>query len=113
MADFKLLIDGDLVESSTGKRVDDVSPATGDVITQVPETTLDDMNRAVSAARAAFDNGRWSGLPHGARAAILEKLASLIEAHSDELAELESRDTGKPIKLARDGDIPFAADNLH
>ncbi len=113
MADFKLLIDGDLVESSTGKRVDDVSPATGNIITQVPETTLDDMNRAVFAARATFDDGRWSGLPHGARTAILEKLASLIEAHSDELAELESRDTGKPIKLARDSDIPFAADNLH
>ena len=113
MADYKLLINGELVESSTGKRVDDISPATGKVVAQVPETTLDDMNRAVAAARAAFDDGRWSELPHGARATILEKLASLIEEHSDKLAELESRDTGKPIKLARDSDIPFAADNLH
>src|SRR5260370_17735755 len=71
------------------------------------------MNSAVAAARAAFDDGRWSDLPHGARAAILEKLATLIEAHTDELAQLESQDTGKPIKLARDGDIPFAADNFH
>jgi betaine-aldehyde dehydrogenase len=71
------------------------------------------MNRAVASARAAFDDGRWSGLPHGARAAILEKLASLVEEHAGELAELESQDTGKPIKLARDSDIPFAADNLH
>jgi betaine-aldehyde dehydrogenase len=113
MAEYKLLINGELVESSTGKRVDDINPATGAVIAQVPESTLDDINRAVAAARAAFDDGSWSGLPHGARAATLEKLASLVEEHANELAELESQDTGKPIKLARDSDIPFAADNLH
>jgi betaine-aldehyde dehydrogenase len=113
MAEYKLLINGELVESSTGKRVDDINPATGEVIAQVPESTLDDMRRAVAAARTAFDDGRWSGLPHGARAAMLEKLASLVEEHTSELAELESQDTGKPIKLARDSDIPFAADNLH
>ncbi len=70
------------------------------------------MNCAVAAAREAFDDGRWSRLPHVARAATLEKLASLVEEHTAELAELESLDTGKPIKLARDSDIPFAADNL-
>ncbi|HLI89614.1 MAG TPA: gamma-aminobutyraldehyde dehydrogenase [Ktedonobacteraceae bacterium] len=113
MSEYRLLINGELVNSSTGKTADDISPATGAVIARVPETTLDDMNRAVASARAAFDDGRWSGLPHGARAAILEKLASLVEEHAGELAELESQDTGKPIKLARDSDIPFAADNLH
>ncbi len=113
MSEYKLLINGELVESSTGKTYSDISPATGAVIAEVPETTLDDMNRAVAAARAAFDDGRWSGLPHAARAAILEKLASLVESHAGELASLESQDTGKPIKLARDSDIPFAADNLH
>jgi betaine-aldehyde dehydrogenase len=113
MSEYRLLINGELVNSSTGKTADDISPATGAVIARVPETTLDDMNRAVASARAAFDDGRWSGLPHGARAAILEKLASLVEEHTGELAELESQDTGKPIKLARDSDIPFAADNLH
>lgn len=113
MAEYKLLINGELVGSSTGKTVEDISPATGATIAQVPESTLDDMNRAVEAARAAFDDGRWSGLTHGSRAAILEKLASLIEEHAEELATLESQDTGKPIKLARDSDIPFAADNWH
>lgn len=112
MTTYQLLINGALVNSSTGKVVDDRSPATGEVIAQVPETTLEDMNRAVAAAREAFDDGRWSGLPHGARAATLEKLASLVEAHAGELAALESQDTGKPIKLARDSDIPFATDNL-
>src|SRR5437879_8215330 len=113
MTEYRLLINGELVTSSTGKMIDDINPATGEVIARVPESTLDDMNRAVAAARAAFNDGRWSGRPHGGRAAILEKLASLVEAHGAELATIESQDTGKPIKLARDSDIPFAIDNLH
>ncbi|HLH60958.1 MAG TPA: aminobutyraldehyde dehydrogenase [Ktedonobacteraceae bacterium] len=113
MAEYKLLINGELVASSSGKTVDDISPATGEPIAQVPQSTLEDVERAVAAAREAFDDGRWSGLPHGARAATLEKLATLVEEHASELAELESQDAGKPIKLARDSDIPFSIDNLH
>src|SRR5438552_5138148 len=113
MAEYKLLINGELVNSSSGKIVDDIGPASGEPIAQVPESSVDDVNRAVAAAREAFDDGRWSDLTHGTRAAMLEKLASLLETHAGELAELESQDTGKPIKLARDGDIPFAIDNLH
>ncbi len=113
VSNFKLLIDGKLVGSSTGKTIEDISPATGKTIAEVPESTMDDMNHAVAAARAAYDDGRWSGLTHGARSSIMEKLATLVEEHAGELADLESQDTGKPIKLARDSDIPFAADNLH
>ena len=113
MAEYKLLINGELVNSSSGKTVDDIGPATGGPIAQVPESSVEDVERAVTAAREAYDDGRWSGLTHGARAATLEKLATLIEAYASELAELESKDAGKPIKLARDGDIPFAIDNFH
>ncbi len=113
MSEFKLLIDGKLVGSSTGKTIEDINPATGKTIAEVPESTMDDMNHAVASARAAYNDGRWSGSTHGARSSILEKLASLIEENAGELADLESQDTGKPIKLARDSDIPFAADNLH
>src|SRR3989440_6466240 len=113
MGEYKLLINGELVSSSSGKTVDDIGPASGQPIAQVPESSVEDVNRAVAAARAAFDDGRWSGLPHGARATALEKLASLLEAHAEELPELDSQDAGKPIKLARDSDIPFAIDNLH
>lgn len=113
MGEYKLLINGELVSSSSGKTVDDIGPASGQSIAQVPESSIEDVNRAVAAAREAFDDGRWSGLPHGARAATLEKLASLLEAHAGELAELDSQDAGKPIKLARDSDIPFAIDNFH
>ncbi len=113
MAEYKLLINGEFVNSSSGKTVDVIGPASGEPIAHVPESGLEDVIRAVDAARAAFDDGRWSKLPHGSRSAILEKLASLIEEHAGELAELESQDTGKPIKLARDSDIVFAVDNLH
>src|SRR3989454_3882936 len=113
MSEYKLLINGELVNSSSGKTVDDIGPASGQPIAQVPESSVEDVNRAVAAAREAFDDGRWSSLPHSARAATLEKLASLLEAHAQEIAELESQDVGKPIKLARDSDIPFSIDNLH
>lgn len=113
MAEYKLLINGEFVNSSSGKTVDDIGPASGEPIARVPESGIEDVIRAVDAAREAFNDGRWSKLPHGSRSAILEKLASLIEEHAGELAELESQDTGKPIKLARDSDIVFAVDNLH
>lgn len=113
MAEYKLFINGELVNSSLGKTVEDIGPATGEPIAEVPLSSLEDVERAVAAAREAFDDGRWSGLTNGARAAALEKLAMALEAHASELAELESLDVGKPIKLARDGDIPFAIDNLH
>ena len=113
MAEYKLLINGELVSSSSGKTIDDIGPASGEAIARVPESTLEDVERAATAAREAFDDGRWSGLTQGARAAALEKLATLLEGHAQEIAELESRDVGKPIKLARDSDIPFSIDNLH
>lgn len=113
MAEYKLLINGEFVDSSSGKTVDVIGPASGEPVARVPESTVEDVNRAVAAAREAFDDGRWSKLPHGARSTILEKLSALIEEHAGELAELESQDTGKPIKLARDSDIPFAIDNFH
>lgn len=113
MAEYKLLINGELVNSNSGKVVDDIGPASGEVVAQVPQSSVADVEQAVAAARAAFDDGRWSRLTHGARATALEKLAQILEAHTGELAELESLDAGKPIKLARDSDIPFAIDNLH
>src|SRR5215467_6762664 len=113
MAEYKLLINGELVSSSSGKTVDDIGPASGEAIARVPLSSLEDVERAVAAAREAFDDGRWSGLTHGERAAALEKLAIAVESHAAELAELDSLDAGKPIKLARDSDIPFSIDNLH
>ncbi len=113
MAEYKLLINGELVNSSSGKTAEDIGPATGEPVAQVPVSSVEDVERAVAAAREAYDDGRWSKLAHGARASILEKFTQALEAYASELAELESQDTGKPIKLARDSDIPFAFDNMH
>jgi len=86
VTDYKLLINGELVNSSSGKTVEDIGPATGEPVAEVPLSSVEDVERAVAAAREAFDDGRWSGLPHGARAATLEKLAMALEEHSSELA---------------------------
>ena len=59
MSEYKLLINGELVSSSSGKTVDDIGPASGQPIAQVPESSVEDVNRAVAAAREAFDDGRW------------------------------------------------------
>lgn len=109
---YRLLIDGKLTDSSTGERISVVNPATGAAVAEVPRATLDDLARAVDAAARAFDDGRWAGLTHGARANVLWKLADLIEAHAEELAQLETANVGKPVKLTRRSELPFIADNL-
>lgn len=108
----RLLIDGKLVRASSSRERTLINPATGAPDATVPEGGAKDIQRAVAAAKTAFDDGRWSRLGPGARAAALYKLADLIEQHLDALAEMESRNVGKPIKLAHDSDLPFAVDCL-
>ncbi len=108
----RLLIDGQLVHAASGQERTLTNPATGAPAESVPEGGAEDIQRAVAAAKAAFDDGRWSRLAPGARAAALYKLADLIERELDTLAEMESRNVGKPIKLAHDSDLPFAVDCL-
>jgi betaine-aldehyde dehydrogenase len=89
-----------------------LDPATEETIAEVADAGPQDVDRAVAAARKAFDSGAWSGKTPAERSSIIMKWAGLIEAGLAALAQLESRNTGKPLKLARDGDIPFAVDNL-
>ena len=110
--DFHLLIDGALVGSASGEQMSVVNPATAQPLAWVPRAGQEDVDRAVEAARRAFDDGRWSRLTPGARAGILWKFADLIEAHGDELALLETLNVGKPIKLTTHSEIPFIVDNL-
>jgi betaine-aldehyde dehydrogenase len=112
LATDRLVIDGKLVEPAAGGTRTLVNPATGAAADVVPEGTAEDVNRAVAAARAAFEDGRWSKIGTSARAAALYKLADVLEQHLDELAALESRNVGKAIKLAHDSDLPFAIDCL-
>ncbi|HVA65417.1 MAG TPA: aminobutyraldehyde dehydrogenase [Elusimicrobiota bacterium] len=91
---------------------DIVNPATEKVLAEIPDADAAAVDRAVAAAKKAFESGVWSGKSPAERAAVLFKWADLVEKNLPRLAELESANTGKPLKLARDGDIPFAVDNL-
>ncbi len=108
----RLLLDGKLVAAASGRSYRLVNPATGAPADEAPEGGVEDVTRAVAAAKAAFDDGRWSRIGPSARAAALYKLADLIEQHLDALAAIESRNVGKPIKLAHDSDLPFTVDCL-
>jgi betaine-aldehyde dehydrogenase len=87
-----------------------INPATGVQHDMVPDTPLDGVARAVSRARAAF--GEWSQATPAERARLLLRLADLVEADTEELTRLEVEDTGKPAAVVRDGELPFAVDNL-
>ena len=102
----KLLIDGKWVSSSSGARIASYDPSTGREIASVVDATTTDVNRAVVAARRAFDDGRWTGLAPAKREQLLLRLAELIETHAGELAELEALDNGKTKAMAGYMDIP-------
>jgi betaine-aldehyde dehydrogenase len=110
--EFPMFIDGASVAASSGAWLDVRSPATRAVVGRVPAGTEADVDRAVAAARAAFDDGRWSRRYLPERVAILDRFADLIEEHADELAALETAQTGSAYKLRRDSDVPFTVDNL-
>ncbi len=107
----QLLIDGQHVESVSGRSFKTLNPATEEVIATISEGNEADVERAVSAARRAFE-GRWSTMRAAERGHILLKLAELMKQHADELAELESRDAGKPIAAVLRQDLPSAIDTL-
>src|SRR6202451_2595782 len=106
----QLYIDGRFVGAASGKTFPVFNPATGDVITEVAEAEEEDVNRAVLAARRAFDEGPWPRMSPSERGRTLWKLADLLEKHLEEFAEIESLDNGKPRSLARVADVPLAVD---
>ena len=103
-------IDGEFVDPADGQTEPILNPATGEVIAHAPLSTPEDVDRAVAAARGAF-NG-WSITTPGERALAMLKLADAIEGHADEISEIESDNAGKPINAFRDDEIPFMVDNL-
>src|SRR5271169_13339 len=106
----KLLIDGEWVAAASGKTFPVYNPATGTVLGQVAEADKEDVNRAVAAARRAFDSGPWSRMTGSERGRLLWKLAGLVERNLDEFAELESIDNGKPYAVAKVADVPLTVD---
>ena len=109
MERHRMFIDGDWVDSVSGEREEILNPATGEVIAEVPRGSGEDVDRAVRAARAAFTT--WADSTPGERMGMLLRLADRIDAHAEELAQIESRNVGKPITVSR-ADLPFISDNL-
>lgn len=102
----KLLINNEWVESVSGQRFETINPATGEVICDVAEADAPDVDKAVQAARNAFNSDEWRKMSATRRGELLYKLADLIEHNIDELARLETLDNGKPLNDSY-GDIKF------
>src|SRR5882762_6988630 len=107
-----LFIDNEWVSSTHGATLVVEDPSTGREVGRIVDASDADVDRAVAAARAAFDDGRWSDLPPKVRERTINKLADLIEGHAAEFAELEAIDNGKPVGFATMVDIPGAVDHL-
>jgi phenylacetaldehyde dehydrogenase len=106
----QMFINGKWVNAASGKTFPTYNPATGEVLAQIAEGDREDVDRAVKAARAAFETGPWRKLTPSERGRLIWKLADLIDAHTEEFAQLESLDNGKPVTIARVADVPLAAD---
>jgi aldehyde dehydrogenase (NAD+) len=105
--DQQMLIGGKWVDSVSGKTFETINPATGEVICRVAEGDKADIDKAVKAARKAFESGPWPKMPASERGRLLNKLADAIEANIDELASLETLDNGKPLRDSRGADLPM------
>ena len=108
----KALINGKWVEAATGKTFPTYNPATGEVLAHVAEGDREDIDRAVRAARAAFESGPWAKMAPAARARLIWKLGDLLEKHQEEFAQLESLDNGKPLAIARVADLPLSIEHF-
>jgi phenylacetaldehyde dehydrogenase len=104
----RLLIGGEWVEPASNERIPVIDPATGAEIASVADAGRADVDKAVAAARAAFERGPWSTTLPAHREALIWRLADLIDQHADELAELESLDNGKTKQMASIVDVPSA-----
>jgi betaine-aldehyde dehydrogenase len=110
LSTLKNFIDGEFVDSVNGETEPILNPATGEKMAEAPVSDPQDVDRAVRAARNAFDG--WATTTPGERALALLKLADAIEDHAEELSELEAANAGKPIAAFRGDEIPFMVDNL-
>src|SRR5499425_1170312 len=109
----QLFINGQWAEAASGKTFETPDPATGETLARVAEGEAEDINRAVRAARRAFDEGPWSRMTSSEWGRIIWRIGDLILEHAGELAQLESLDNGKPCAVARAADVPLAADLFH
>jgi phenylacetaldehyde dehydrogenase len=105
----QLLIDGQFVDAADGAEFDVFNPSTGEVMCRVAEAGPEDINRAVAAARRAFEDGPWRHFTPLERSKAIWRLGDLITAHAEEIGQVETLDQGKPYQMALNGDVPSAA----
>lgn len=110
MEQHKMIIGGESVAAVSANWETVINPASVEEIAEVPQADYADVNKAVEAAKSAFTT--WSKTSPAERSTLLYKLADALEAKAEQLAITESLNAGKPIKLAANGDIPFAIDNI-
>src|SRR3954447_7046347 len=103
-------IDGEFVDPADGATEPVLNPATGQEVAQAPLSSEEDVNRAVAAARRAFEG--WMNTTPGERSLALLKLADRLEEHAEELSDLEAENAGKPRKAFLEDEMPFLVDNL-
>ena len=108
---YKLFINGEQVDSSSGERTKVYNPATGEVIAEVAKATKEDADKAVQAARDSFDNGKWKQFPVGRRGRVLNKIAEIMRSRFNELVELEILNSGKSLSAAQ-GQISQAIEDF-
>ncbi|MHB8533693.1 MAG: aldehyde dehydrogenase family protein [Solirubrobacteraceae bacterium] len=108
----ELLIGGKRMPACSGETFATLDPATGRAIGEVAHAGAEDVARAVSAARAALEPGPWGSISSPARSALIHSLADALEAHAEEIAELEAIDNGKPVKLALTVDVALSVAHL-
>jgi len=108
----KMLIDGKRVDAASGETFDVLDPSNNKLLARAPKGGEEDINRAVKAARQAFDSGPWRKITVSERGKMIWKLADLIEERTEEFAQLETLDNGKPISVALAADIPLVVDHF-
>ncbi len=109
----QLFIDGQWVDAASGATFETPNPATGEVLATVAEGDAEDIDRAVRAARRAFEDGPWGRMTPSDRGRVIWRIGDLILDHVEELAQLETLDNGKPLAVAQAADVPLAADLFH
>jgi len=107
--EHQLLIGGEWLPPAGGKSMEALDPATGGKLTSIAKAGTPDVDRAVAAARQAFEGHDWRDMPSMARSELLWTIGALIDEHRDELAQIETLDNGKPLRESRNVDVPSAA----
>ena len=111
-SDHKLFINGQRVNSASGETFEVLDPSDNSTLARVPKGEAEDIERAVKAAREAFDSGPWRKITVSERGKLIWKLADLIERDQEIFAQLETLDNGKPLAIARAADVALTVDHF-